>query len=74
MTAREQLPDDAICHVCGSPMKVIDLAPLAKELGVHVPREHSYSIECCDFELTVDDDEEFRHLCELLREYHRTNG
>jgi len=71
MITKDQIPEEAICHVCGEPMKVIDLTAKAAELGMSVPEENSYVIECCNHELTIEDDEEFRQLRDMLLEYHR---
>ncbi len=69
MFARDQIPDMAICHKCGNPMRVVDLNAQARRLGVQVPDE-SFVIECCGSELTVEDEEAARQLRDLLAEYH----
>jgi hypothetical protein len=55
MIAINDLPDLAICHVCGQPMRVVELGPEAARLGVKVP-DGSYVIECCGHELTMEDE------------------
>lgn len=57
MIQKTEIPELAICHKCGEPMQVIDLAAKAAKLGVHVA-EGSFSIECCDFQLSIDNDED----------------
>ncbi|WP_339676851.1 hypothetical protein [uncultured Gimesia sp.] len=69
MIQKTDIPDFAICHRCGEPMKVIDLTAKAKKLGFHVV-EGSFSIECCDFQLSIDDDDEADCLKNMLLAYH----
>jgi hypothetical protein len=69
MLRREDIPEIAICHVCGQPMKIIDVSALAKSLGYTV-RSGSYALECCGFEQTIEDPELAKHVLTLLLEYH----
>ncbi len=71
MITKDQIPKVAICHICGEPMKVVNLNELATELSVLLPKQHSCVINCCDFELTIEDNEEFQELCKILLEYHK---
>ena len=63
------IPDYAICHKCGQPMKVVELGPQAARLGVKIP-DGSYVIECCGHELTIDDEPARLALKNLLLAYH----
>jgi hypothetical protein len=70
MVTKEEIPDEAICHICGQPMKVFDLSAEAERHGMRLPEANSYSIRCCDHELTVEDYGEFRRIRDLLAAYH----
>jgi len=72
MIQQSDIPDLAICHKCGNPMKAIDLAAKAKRLGFHEP-EGSFVIECCGSELTVEDEDAAEQLRDLLLAYHQAN-
>ena len=50
-------------------MHVIELGSQAARLGVTVP-PGSFVIECCDRELTIDDEVEAENLKRLLVAYH----
>ena len=67
MIRKEDIPEIAICHVCGQPMKIINVSALAKSLGYTV-KSGSYALECCGFELTIDDPKLAKHVVELLLE------
>lgn len=72
MIQKTEIPELAICHKCGEPMKVIDLTAKAAKLGVQVP-EGSFSIECCGSQLTIEDDAAAERLKDLLLAYHDAN-
>ena len=75
MVTKEDIPEVAICHKCGGPMQVIDLSAQAQQLGVRVPKENSYVLECCGFEQTIDDPVEAQQILQLLLAYHaQTQG
>lgn len=65
----KDIPEYAVCHKCGLPMKVVDLESQAARLGVKVPHG-SYVIECCGGELTIDDEPTAKMVKNLLLEYH----
>jgi hypothetical protein len=69
MIRKDNIPEIAICHQCGEPMRVVDVGALAKSLGYQLPRG-SYAVECCGFELTVDDPDKAKQIVEMLLEYH----
>lgn len=69
MDTDEDIPDIAICHRCGNPMKVIYLEPLAIELGMKV-RRGAFVIECCDSQLTIEDEAASMTVRDLLAKYH----
>ena len=69
MVHKEDIPEVAICHVCSQPMKVVDVAALAKSLGYTV-KSGSYALECCGFELTIDNPKLAKNVVELLLEYY----
>lgn len=69
MIQRTDIPDMAICPACGQPMKVIDLAKKAADLGIHVP-EGGFTIECCGGQLYMEDEEARIMLRDLLLAYH----
>jgi len=69
MIKKEDIPEIAICHVCGEPMKLVDLSELAESLGYQVA-SGSYALECHGFEQTIDDPREAKRVLELLLEYH----
>jgi len=66
----ETMPKDAVCHVCGKPIQIIDVSAMAASMGLSVP-EGSVSIECCGFEQTLDDPEQAQQLLRALTTYHR---
>jgi elongation factor P--(R)-beta-lysine ligase len=65
MVLFNDIPEYAICHKCGKPMKVIDLHA---KYGM---REGAFTIECCEHELTIEDDQEAEEVKEILLAYHR---
>ena len=69
MIDTDEIPEFLICHVCGRPMKLVDVSALARSLG-SILRSGSYSIECCDFELTIDDPDLASEALRTLLEYH----
>lgn len=69
MVSRDDIPEVAICHVCGEPMKVIDVTELAKSLGYRVT-EGSFALECCGFEQTIENAEEAKRIRVLLQTYY----
>ena len=69
MVTKGEIPDMAICHKCGNPMRVVDLNAKARRLAVQVPDE-SFLIKCCESELTIEDEEAARQVRDLLAEYH----
>lgn len=46
MIRKEDIPELAICHKCGQPMKVVDVTALAESLG-YKAKSTSYTAECC---------------------------
>ena len=69
MVSKDDIPEVAMCHVCGEPMKVIDVSELAKSLGYKVA-EGSFALECCGFEQTIENAEEAKRVRLLLQAYH----
>lgn len=70
MVTREQIPEIAICHKCGEPMKVVNLHENAERLGVKLSRD-SFVIECCGSALTIENDFAYEELRDLLLSYHQ---
>lgn len=70
MIRKSEIPEIAICDKCDEPMKVIELSEKAAKLGVQVTKG-SYSIECCGFQLTIDDNDAHAELVNILLAYHR---
>jgi hypothetical protein len=68
MIRKEDIPQMAICHVCGEPMKLIDVSALAKSLGYTV-ESGSYALKCCGFEQTIEDPKLAKQIVEMLLEY-----
>ena len=69
MVEIKDIPDYTICHKCGRPMKVVELGPQAAKLGVKIA-PGSYVIECCGYELTIEDEPARVALKNLLLTYH----
>ncbi len=69
MIRKDGIPALAICQKCGEPMRVVDVAAVAKSLGYRV-QSGAYALECCGFELTVDDADKAKQIAEMLLEYH----
>ncbi len=70
MTIRKSdIPEYAICHVCGNPMQVVDVRELARQLGC-VVGEGAFAIKCCNFHLTIDDNNQAKEIRDLLIAYH----
>ncbi|QDU98089.1 hypothetical protein [Lignipirellula cremea] len=68
MIRKEDIPEIAICHICGEPMQTVDVAALARSLGYKV-QSGSYSVECCGYELTVDDPVQGTQIVDILLAY-----
>jgi hypothetical protein len=73
MIRKEDIPEVAICHFCGEPMKVIDVTTLARSLGYEV-RTGTYAVECCGFEQAIDDRTVAERVAEILVAYHAQNA
>jgi|688.fasta_scaffold1063621_2 hypothetical protein len=73
MIRKEDLPKVVICPACGEPIKLVNLQELAKSLG-YKGREGAYAIECCDYEVTIDNTLEAARLLKLLQEYYSQFG
>lgn len=66
-------PELPLCYKCGKVMKLVSLRRWATEHGKHYPwPDDSYTIECCDRQLLISDNEERREVIRLLKEYHKT--
>lgn len=71
-----EIPPEAICRVCGEPMKVVRWADRARAAGLKVPGGEITTIECHDYVLTIDDEEVAQEVVKLLDSYHaaKTSG
>lgn len=69
MIRKQDIPEIAICHKCGNPMKVIDVSALAKSLGYTAP-SGLYALQCCGFEQTIDDPEHATQILDILLAYY----
>lgn len=73
MTSIIDIPECAICPRCGSPMKVVFLAPQAARLGLTI-QAGAFVIECCDRILTIDDEDSAKKTRDILLAYHETHS
>src|SRR4051794_18378208 len=64
------IPAEAICHVCGKPMRVIRSEGLAAAMGFKVPEGQIVTIECCDHQLRIEDEEVKSEVVSLLEASH----
>lgn len=61
-----------LCPTCGKVMNLVDLRRLAASRGsIPPPFEDPFTIECCDRQLIISDNEEWREVIRLLKEYHK---
>ena len=65
-----KIPDEAICHICGKPMKVMRYGDRARALGLNVPGGEITTIECHDYVLTIEDEDVAQDIIKLLDAYH----
>ena len=65
-----KIPDQALCPICGTPMRVIRYEDRARALGLTVPERGIPSIECHGYQLIIEDDEEAEEIMKLLEAYH----
>lgn len=61
----------ALCDVCGKPYKLEDLTKKAEAIGLQFVEERRRFYFYCCYELTLDDNELYAQIIELLRQYHR---
>jgi hypothetical protein len=66
---KDILPE-AICHICGEPMKVLHHEHRALALGFKIPEGGIFTIECHGFQLRIEDEEAEREVVKLLEAYH----
>ena len=65
-----QIPDEAICHICGKPMRVVRSEERARALGLRVPEGGITTIQCHDYYLTIEDEDVAQEIIKLLDAYH----
>ncbi len=70
MVTEFEIPTEAICHVCGKPMRVIHHEGRAAALGFKIPDGGIFTIECCGHQLRIDDEDVEREIVKLLESYH----
>lgn len=73
MKTNIRVPSEAICHVCGSPMKVIHHENRAASLGFKMSEGELWTIECCGYELRIEDDSVAREVKQILEAYHASS-
>jgi len=66
------IPPEAICHICGQPMKVLHHEQRALALGFKIPAGGLFTIECHGFQLRIEEEEVEREVVKLLEAYHAT--
>jgi hypothetical protein len=69
-----KIPDELICRACGQPMKVVHHDVRAAALGVRLPEGDNSTIECCDQQIIIDDEEAELQAKQLLESYHTRVG
>ena len=70
----KDIPPEAICHICGEPMKVLHHEHRARALGFKIPDGGIFTIECHGFQLRIDDEEAEREVVRLLEAYHASKA
>lgn len=56
------------CPTCGQKRKLIDQKKKATEVGLSWPADlPAYTIECCGFELTIEDNATYLKVIEILK-------
>ena len=56
-----------LCHICGQPLKLIDVVALARSSGLNVPDDpYGYQITCCGYDIVIDDDELANKIIDTL--------
>jgi hypothetical protein len=57
-----------LCSKCGQPLKLVDVVPLGKAVGLKFTNDESrYILQCCGLETVIDDDEEYARAVETLK-------
>lgn len=70
-TMMKDKPELPLCPKCGKVMKLVDLRRLAAARGSLLPPfKDPYTIECCDRQLLISDNEEWREVIRMLKVYH----
>ena len=70
----KDIPREALCHICGEPMRVLHHEQRAIALGFKVPEGGIFTIECHGFQLRIDDEEAEQEVVKLLEAYHATKA
>ena len=70
MTTILEIPPEAICHVCGKPMRVVHHEELAAALGFKIPEGEIVTIECCEYQIRIEDDDARSEVIRILESYH----
>jgi hypothetical protein len=70
MSADLGIPEEAICPVCGEPMRVVRSGERARALGLQVPGGEITTIQCHDYYLTIEDEDVAQEMIKLLDAYH----
>jgi hypothetical protein len=64
-----------LCHVCGKPMRLIDVRAKAAALGYRIPGDdEQYVIQCCGYTLTIEDPDQYQTAIRNLKQYRGAEG
>lgn len=57
-----------LCSKCGHPLKLVDVVPLGKAVGLEFANDQPrYILQCCGYETVIDDEEEYARAVEALK-------